>query len=368
MTEFAGFRLPLFYENQGIVEEHNWCRGHAALFDVSHLRQVWIQGRAQEEVATFLERLVPGDILALPPGRQCYTQLLDVKGGIIDDVIIGKPKEEGYQHRLYMVANAWQEDCPVYVQGSLPLSMSLVPADNVLVALQGPEAASVLRAVIREKVVTGLKEEEILSMKFMDFRVPGEQVVTIVRGGYTGEDGFELSLEESVAEAVVEAFVEKGAKLAGLGARNTLRLEAGLCLYGADLTRSRTPVEAGLWWSVGKTRRSSLTCAGGEHLQKQRREGVQQKLVGLRMPCPPPAREGACIFSEDDQKIGIVTSGALSPTLGIPVALAYVRAQTKLKQHVLVEVRHKKYPATIVSLPFVPHRYVMGKTVREGGL
>ena len=344
MVAFAGYELPVQYP-QGVMAEHLHCRSHAALFDVSHMGQLRLSG---EGVAAALERLVVGDIAGLKPGRQRYALLLNPAGGIVDDLMVAN-----WGDHLVVVANASRKlgDAEA-IAAALPDGVSLALMDDrALLALQGPEAAALL-----ERVAPGAA-----AMRFMDvatLTLAGHPV-QVSRSGYTGEDGYEISVPNAAAEAVAEALLAlPGVLPAGLGARASLRLEAGLCLYGSDIDELTTPVEADLTWAIGKRRREAGDFPGAIAILDELNRKPHRRRVGLLPQGRAPARAGTLIVAADGTAAGSVTSGGFSPTLGAPVAMGYVRKDlAEIGSEVFLMIRGTPSPARVVALPFVPHRY-----------
>jgi aminomethyltransferase len=338
MVPFAGYEMPIQYE--GIVAEHNWTRESAGLFDVSHMGQLVLSGPGLDAA---VEAVLPIDLSTLKLGQQRYSLLLDEDGGVLDDLMVSR-----WPEALYLVVNgATKWDDMGTLREALPDDITMNYLDErALLALQGPKAADALA-----RHATGEYPLSALTfMKFGQFKLAGHDV-TIARAGYTGEDGFEISLP---AEGEPEV------KLIGLGARDSLRLEAGLPLYGHDLSPETSPIEAGLIFGINKRRRTEGGFPGAERINREIAEGTQRKWVGLRIEGRLPAREGAEVFAGSD-KIGIVTSGGFSPTLGAPIAMAYVAtAHAAIGTQIEVEVRGKRLAATVSPTPFVPHRYHRG--------
>ena len=345
MVDFAGYALPVQYG--GIIAEHEQARSGAALFDVSHMGQARIVGARAAEA---LESLVPGDIAGLGAGRMRYTQLTDDNGGIRDDLMVTRLAED----ELAIVVNAaCKDDDFAYLGAALAgWDCSLEIDDSAaLLAFQGPEAAAVLEAAI-----PGADGLAFLQGDSFDWRgVP----LWISRSGYTGEDGFEISLPARHAAALAEALLAAdGVAPAGLGARDSLRLEAGLCLYGHDIDLTTTPVEAGLAWSIGKRRRAEGGFPGDETILGQLRDGPARRRVGLRPEGRAPAREGAEICAADGAPAGRVTSGGFGPTVGGPVAMGYVAAGHAAPGTPLaLTVRGRALPARVACLPFIAPGY-----------
>ena len=352
MVEFAGYDMPVQYE-AGVLKEHLHTRDKAGLFDVSHMGQAALLGADYEMVARALEAVVPGEIQKLKPWRQRYTVLLNDEGGIIDDLMVSRPGTDG---RVNLVVNAaCKEKDYAYLEARLPAGVTLARFDDrALLALQGPKAAAVLEALA----------PGVAAMKFMDvaeFDIAGVPA-SISRSGYTGEDGYEISIPASDAEAVAERLLaDDNVAPIGLGARDSLRLEAGLCLYGHDLTEETSPVEGDIVFAMGKRRRESGDFPGAERITRELADGPSRKRVGLRPEGRAPAREGAEIQSLAGEKIGVVTSGGFGPSVGGPVAMGYVAAgENAIGAAVNLIVRGKALPAEIVDMPFAPHRYFRG--------
>ena len=344
LVDFAGWRLPVQYP-AGIMAEHRHCRTGAALFDVSHMAQVLIHG---QRAAAAFERLVPGDIAGLEQGRLRYTVLTDARGGVLDDLIVG-PVPEG----LFVVANAACREADVaHMRAALEPDHRVEElAEVALLALQGPAAAAVLE---RLYPAAG----ELAFMQTGSATIAGVPC-RISRSGYTGEDGFEISLAARDADGLARRLLGEPEVLpAGLGARDSLRLEAGLCLYGHELTPATTPVEAGLGWTIGRRRRQEASFPGAAVILRQLEDGPPRKLVGLRPEGRAPAREGTEIRDGDGAPIGQVTSGGFGPTVGGPIALGYVGAgHAAASSAVQLSIRDRAHPAKVTGLPFVPHRY-----------
>jgi aminomethyltransferase len=344
MVPFAGYAMPVQY--QGVLAEHLHCRAAAALFDVSHMGQATLTGAT---AAAALERLVPGDLLGLKPGRQRYTLLTNEAGGIIDDLMVANLGEE----RLFLVVNASRRDTDFpHIAANLPDGVDLqLHDDRALLALQGPAAAAVLARISLE--AAGLPFMGVAAVALAG--IP----CLVSRSGYTGEDGFEISIPAGDAEALAQRLAaEPEVAPAGLGARDSLRLEAGLCLYGNDIDELTTPVEAGLAWAIGRRRREAWDFPGGAAIRDQFEHGAHRHRVGIRPDGRAPARAQTEIVAGDGTAAGTVTSGGFSPTLSAPIAMGYVRkdlAADGTKLHLIV--RGRPLPARVVPMPFVPHRY-----------
>ena len=352
MVGFAGYSMPVQYPD-GIVTEHNHTRAKAGLFDVSHMGQVWLKGNDHAHVSKGLEKLVPGDISALEPGRIRYTQFTNSDGGILDDLMVTRLASEEVDGTLYLVINASrkEEDCKL-LQENLDPSIELVRIeDRALLAIQGPAA---------EKVIAALSDgiEDLAFMSSRTIEIGGIEC-WISRSGYTGEDGFEISVKDDEAEQLAETLLAHEDVIAcGLGARDSLRLEAGLCLYGNDIDETTSPIEAGLIWSISKRRRAEGGFPGAERIQNEISEGTIRKRVGITPDGRAPARDGVEITDLAGTKIGQITSGGFGPSVGAPIAMGYVQpefASSGTKVNLIV--RGKSMPATVASLPFIPNNF-----------
>lgn len=355
MVPFAGYEMPVQYSD-GIIAEHMHTRTAAGLFDVSHMGQAYLVGKDHETLAGVLEALTPAEIVELAPGQQRYTQLLNQAGGIIDDLMVTR-LADSKEPRLMLVVNAARKavDFP-HIEAHLPAGVRLVRLEEqALLALQGPLAVSVL-----ERSVPAVSRMPFMSTIEAQF---DGVVCGISRSGYTGEDGFELSVPAEHAEKISRKLLESPeVKPIGLGARDTLRLEAGLCLYGHDIDETTSPVEAGLTWSIGKRRRAAGGFPGDERVRGELANGPSRKRVGILPDGRAPAREGTQILSQNDQAVGTITSGGFSPTLKRPIGMGYVEtAQAQTGNAVALVVRDKKLAAAIAPMPFVPHRYYREK-------
>jgi len=352
MVPFAGYEMPIQYAgpNGGILAEHEWTRTHAGLFDVSHMGQLMVTGAG---AADALEALLPADISALKPGKVRYSLLLAEDGGILDDLMVTNLTGEGGEPAYYLVVNgAAKWDDIAWLREHLPDEIGLNHMeDRALLALQGPEAAAALERVMRR-----ISED----FGFMEARrwQFGEFDLIVSRSGYTGEDGFEISVAAEHAERLADRLcAETEVSPIGLGARDSLRLEAGLPLYGHDLSPQTDPVSAGLEFAVSKARRKAGGFPGAERILKLLRDGAPTRRVGLSLEGRMAAREGARVFAGDSQ-VGTVTSGGFSPTLGHAIAMAYVDAAHACEGTALeLEVRGRRLSARVVPMPFVPHRY-----------
>ncbi|HUN51989.1 MAG TPA: glycine cleavage system aminomethyltransferase GcvT [Candidatus Sulfotelmatobacter sp.] len=350
MVPFAGYAMPVQYP-AGILAEHNHTRAACGLFDVSHMGQAFLA--ADADAAAALEQLVPGDLKALAPGQMRYTQLLNEQGGILDDLMVTRPLDAPDGRRLFLVVNAACKEADfTHIAGRLGGQARLVRADDrALLALQGPQAAAVLARLAPAAA----------AIKFMHAAPLGlaGEACFVSRSGYTGEDGFEISVPAARAEFLARRlFAEPEVRPIGLGARDSLRLEAGLCLYGHDIDETTTPIEAGLAWSISKRRRGEGGFPGAAVIQRQLADGVRRRLVGLKPDGRAPAREHSEITDAAGGRIGEVTSGGFGPTVGGPIAMGYVAtAHAAAGSAVQLVVRGKPLPAKVVALPFTPKRY-----------
>ena len=342
MVAFAGYHMPIQYE--GIIAEHLWTRENAGLFDVSHMGQLMLSG---EGVDAALEALVPGDIKALGEGKMRYSLLLNEGGGILDDLMIARTPMG-----IYMVVNGavkWEDIG--HLREHLPDEIALNHMeDRALLALQGPKAVDALM-----RVVPGV--DRLFFMEASSFLWHHEPL-WISRSGYTGEDGFEISVPAACVEALAEALCAQAeVKPIGLGARDSLRLEAGLPLYGHDLDEAINPVVGDLSFAISKRRRAEGGFPGAEVILKQLAEGSPSKRVGFSVEGKMPVREGAPIFA-GDAPIGKVTSGGFSPSLNLPIGMGYVAGAHSAPGTTLeAEVRGKRVPITVTPMPFLPHSY-----------
>lgn len=352
MVPFAGYDMPVQYP-AGVMQEHLWTRESAGVFDVSHMGQARLTGVAP--LAAF-EEVTPGDFIGLKPGKQKYSVLLNRTGGIIDDLMAGRPvSSDGTgDDGLFVVVNGACKDHDFKVIDAELAGQVAIERleDRALIALQGPKAAAVLAA----------HAPEAATMVFMDIRrmtAFGVEAI-ISRSGYTGEDGYEISVPAPAAVAVWNALLaDPRVKPVGLGARDSLRLEAGLPLYGHDLDETVSPVEGGLTFAINKNRREQRDFPGAQRIMKEFSEGCARIRVGLRVLEGAPAREGAEVADEAGKVIGKVTSGGFSPTLRQPIALAFVPPiHSQYGTQLSVIVRGKAQPAEVVKLPFVAHGYV----------
>jgi aminomethyltransferase len=351
MVPFAGYEMPLQYPT-GIMKEHNHTRDSAGLFDVSHMGQVKLIG---PEAAAALETLVPVDVIDLPTGHQRYALFTNDSGCILDDLMIFNAGDH-----LFLVINAACKDQDVaHMRTHLASRCELVELeDRALLALQGPKAGEVMARLSREA-------SQLIFMNGGWFDLDGAQCL-VTRSGYSGEDGFEISVPSDQAEALARTLLGwDEVAAAGLGARDSLRLEAGLCLYGNDLDATTTPVEASLLWALSKVRRTGGAREGGfpgaEVILGQIAEGAERKRVGILPEGKAPVREGSELQNLEGQPVGTITSGCFGPTLGAPVAMGYVQTSyAKLGTELRAVVRGKPRAVKVAKTPFVPQRYYRG--------
>jgi glycine cleavage system T protein (aminomethyltransferase) len=355
MVPFAGYEMPVQYPT-GVLREHLHTRRNAGLFDVSHMGQIALRPKSGDvrDAALALERLVPQDILGVAPGRQRYAQFTNAAGGILDDLMVAN-----FGNHLFLVVNAaCKAEDEAHLRAGLSDVCVIEPlADRALIALQGPKAESVLARF----------SANVAAMRFMDAgprRVDGIDCF-VSRSGYTGEDGFEISAPSDHAEALTKTLLADSDVLPiGLGARDSLRLEAGLCLYGHDIDTSTTPVEGALEWSIQKSRRNGGARGGGFSgagtILGQLEKGAPRRRVGLRPEGRAPVREGAALFADSasTERIGAVTSGGFGPSLNAPVAMGYLpTAHAATGGLVFAELRGQRLPLRVASMPFVPNTY-----------
>jgi aminomethyltransferase len=355
MVPFAGYDMPVQYAT-GVLREHLHTRASAGLFDVSHMGQIVLRPKSGkvEDAALALERLVPQDIVAIAPGRQRYAQFTNAAGGILDDLMVAN-----FGSHLFVVVNAaCKAEDEAHLRANLSDACVVEPLpDRALIALQGPKAETVLAKLCAD----------VAAMRFMDSgpRRIGDIDCFVSRSGYSGEDGFEISAPAEHAETLTNVVLTDPAVLPiGLGARDSLRLEAGLCLYGHDIDAGTTPVEGALEWSVQKSRRTGGARAGGfagaDRILAQLKNGASRRRVGLRPEGRAPVREGAALFADttSSEPIGRVTSGGFGPSLNAPVAMGYLPvSHAKTGSSVFAEVRGQRLPVQVASMPFVPNTY-----------
>jgi aminomethyltransferase len=353
MVPFAGYSMPVSYP-LGIIKEHRQCRESAALFDVSHMGQVRLSGA---QAAQALETLVPMDVQGMAVGQQRYAFFTNANGGLLDDLMITR---FGVEHEWLLIVNAACKEADVkYLVTHIGHCCQITQLpERALLALQGPQAVDALARL--NPAVSGLS-----FMTGMPAALAGTECF-VTRSGYTGDDGFEISVPASHAEALARQLLSQPeVGPAGLGARDTLRLEAGLCLYGHDITPTTTPVEAGLTWAIQKVRRAGGARHGGYPgagvIDGQMATGPAIKRVGLVGLERVPVREGALVVDAHGHRLGHVTSGTLAPTVGQPIAMAYLAANHALPNHeVYAEVRGKRQPMRVTAMPFTPHHYFRG--------
>jgi aminomethyltransferase len=360
MVPFSGYVMPVQYPT-GIIAEHNWTRDHAGLFDVSHMGPCYLALAAPSgdpeadhaAVAAILEPLVCGDLAGLKPGQIRYTLLLNDGGGVIDDLMVARPADPAAAGTLYIVVNAGTKDGDFdLIRAAAGDRAALTRADGGgLIALQGPEAAAVMGAL-----VPGATELGFMTYGVFDW---DGTTLTVSRSGYTGEDGFEMLVEAGKAGALWDRLTaDERVRPIGLGARDSLRLEAGLPLNGHDLDATTSPVEADLAFALSKRRRERGDFPGAGRILKELAEGTSRRRVGIRPMGKVPAREGTEVHDPEGRPVGIVTSGGFGPTVAGPIAMGYVVASAAAPETpVSLIVRGKEIAATVVSLPFVPHRY-----------
>jgi aminomethyltransferase len=354
MVPFAGYDMPVQYPT-GILTEHNWTREHAGLFDVSHMGQAFLvaEDKSHETVAKALETLIPADVMSLKPNQQRYSQLLSQDGGILDDLMVTRVGAPGHEGWLYLVVNASMKDADyAHIQAHLPKGITLNPKNDLaLMALQGPSAEGVLAKLAPAAA-------DLSFMMSADVQIDGIWC-HVSRSGYTGEDGYEISCHaEDAAKLWSKLLADPEVKPIGLGARDSLRLEAGLCLYGHDIDANTSPIEAGLIWSIQKRRREEGGFPGAERIQREIKEGTARVRIGIKPEGRAPAREGSIITTPDGREVGIVTSGGFGPTVNGPVAMGYVSKDVSaVGTDLHLVVRGKPLSAKVAAMPFTPHHY-----------
>jgi aminomethyltransferase len=352
MVPFAGYEMPVQYPT-GIIAEHTHTRTAAGLFDVSHMGQAMLRG---DDPAVAFERLVPGDISGLAPGAIRYSLLLNEAGGILDDLMVTRPGEPGTERQVYLVVNAACKDADFAHIAEQLAGIAVLERDDdrALLALQGPQAATVMA---RLAPAAG----DLVFMRAAAMTVDGVDCY-VSRAGYTGEDGFEISLPADAADGLARRLLaEPEVEPVGLGARDSLRLEAGLCLYGHDIDAATTPVEAALTWAVAKRRREGGGFPGAASILEQIDGGAARRRVGLLPEGRALVREGAVISDSNGNEIGQVTSGGFSPTLAKPIAMGYVTSEfAEIGTEVLVNLRGRDLKTTVAAMPFVERNYHRG--------
>lgn len=363
MVGFAGYDMPVQYAD-GVLKEHLWTRTRAGLFDVSHMGQAWLNAtetahglpEAHAAVASAIETLVPGEVAKLKHGAIRYSVLLNDDGGVLDDLMITRPLTGAGDGSLFLVVNAACKDQDFsLIKSRLAGRAELtIAANRALIALQGPAAAAVM-----DGIFPGAAKQPFMSMRTAEWAYGP---VLLSRCGYTGEDGFEISIREADAEPFARALLaHPDVAPIGLGARDSLRLEAGLCLYGHDLDTTTSPVEGNIAFVLGKRRKEEAAFPGAARILRELTNGPQRLRVGLRPEGRAPAREGTEIVDAAGTKIGVVTSGGFGPTLNAPVAMGYVdAAHAKTGTPVNLIVRGKALPAIVADMPFIPHNYYRG--------
>jgi aminomethyltransferase len=363
MVEFAGYEMPVQYPD-GVLKEHLHTRARAGLFDVSHMGQAFLKtarmGQGSEaahaDVSEAIETLLPGEIRKLKKGGMRYSVLLNAEGGIMDDLMVTRPPRDDQQGTLFLVVNAACKDADFAHIGNKLEGRALldIADDRSLLALQGPSAAKVL-----DGIVPGAAKQIFMTMAAYDWS--GVDLI-VSRCGYTGEDGFEVSVPDDDAERLARAMLaHPDVAPIGLGARDSLRLEAGLCLYGHDIDTTTSPVEGNIAFALGKRRKEEANFPGAKRILSELANGPRRLRVGLRPEGRAPAREGTEIVDMSGRKIGVVTSGGFGPTMNGPVAMGYVDfAHSKTGTPVQLMVRGKPLPASVADMPFVPHTYYRG--------
>jgi aminomethyltransferase len=359
MVPFAGYSMPVQYP-AGLMAEHRHCRASAALFDVSHMGQLRLVG---EDAAAALETLVPMDVQGLAAGKQRYAFFTNSQGGLLDDLMMVRPGVDAAADfgALFLIVNAGCKQADVaHLVTHIGHRCQVVPMpERALLALQGPQAVAALARLNGRVADLSFMQGGVYELTLAQ----GSARCFITRSGYTGEDGFEISVHESQAEALAEALLaQPEVQPAGLGARDTLRLEAGLCLYGHDINETTSPVEAGLAWAIQKVRRPGGERAGGypgaEVIASHLAGAAPSKRVGLLGLERAPVREGTPIVDAQGHRLGTVTSGTLGPTVNQPIAMAYLPLNhTQPQAEVYAEVRGKRLPMRVVPMPFTPHGY-----------
>jgi len=360
MVPFAGYDMPVQYP-LGVMKEHLHTRENAGLFDVSHMGQCFIfaDDGTFETAAKALETLVPASLQDLAPGQQRYSQFLNAEGGILDDLMITRLGFAGHEHKLYLVVNAGcKADDFTHLAAHLPKGITLDVADDTLslIALQGPKAADVLSDF-------NPAVKDLIFMNSIDIPLTPTIWCHVSRSGYTGEDGYEISVKHDDVDILVDMLLtHDSVEMIGLGARDSLRLEAGLCLYGHDIDTSVSPIEAGLFWSIQKHRRSAKAgYLGAERVAADIADTSTKRLVGIQPEGRAPAREHTEIQDMDGHSIGEITSGGFGPTAGGPIAMGYVaRKFAKAGTPIQLMVRGKPRAAKVTKMPFAPHNYFRG--------
>jgi len=342
---FAGYEMPIQYKD-GIVKEHISTRLYAGFFDVSHMGQLFISGNKFSEDS--LEKIIPLDLKEIKMNQSKYSFLINDEGGVIDDLIITRV-EGGFN--IILNAACKDNDIKEISKCLNTNSKYELKKDLSLIALQGPKSESIL-----ESIVNGVKQLKFMNGGYFDFK--GNKIY-ITRSGYTGEDGFEISIPNINVENFTKLLSDKGAKPIGLGARDTLRLEAGLCLYGHELNQNINPIQANLKWAISKRRREEGGFKGWENIKKDLQNGVSKIRIGVKPSGRIIAREGTKIFSSSNEEIGVITSGTFGPSVNSPVAMGYIKSKfSEINSKIFLEVRGKKHEAVVSKLPFYKKSYV----------
>jgi len=342
---FAGYEMPIQYKD-GIVKEHISTRLYAGFFDVSHMGQLFISGNKFSEDS--LEKIIPLDFKEIKMNQSKYSFLINDEGGVIDDLIITRV-EGGFN--IILNAACKDNDIKEISKCLNTNSKYELKKDLSLIALQGPKSESIL-----ESIVNGVKQLKFMNGGYFDFE--GKKIY-ITRSGYTGEDGFEISIPNINVENFTKLLSDKGAKPIGLGARDTLRLEAGLCLYGHELNQNINPIQANLKWAISKRRREEGGFKGWENIKKDLQNGVSKIRIGVKPSGRIIAREGTKIFSSSNEEIGVITSGTFGPSVNSPVAMGYIKSKfSEINSKIFLEVREKKHEAVVSKLPFYKKSYV----------
>jgi len=346
-VEFAGYEMPIQYSS-GIIEEHKFTRSNSGIFDVSHMGQLFIYG--DDNLTSDLEEIFPLDLKNLKLNSSKYSFLMNNEAGVHDDLIITK-LEDGF----LIILNAACKDNDYKILSSLLKNKYKMVLDDQrsLIAIQGPKSVEILNLIVKS-----VADLSFMSGNWFTYK---DQKLYITRSGYTGEDGFEVSISNELAEGFTKELLDNGAKLIGLGARDTLRLEAGLCLYGHELSTKTTPIEANLKWAISKERLNEGGFIGSDNIISQINDGAKKIRVGIKPEGRLIARENTKIYNENEQMIGEVTSGTFGPSVNGPIAMGFIDQKfSKKDTRILLEVRGKKYPANICGLPFYKKSYVKG--------
>tara|TARA_Y100001970_G_C14240499_1_gene864619 strand:- start:2921 stop:4033 length:1113 start_codon:yes stop_codon:yes gene_type:complete len=347
-VSFAGYEMPIQYKD-GIISEHNITRQKSGIFDVSHMGQLYIEG--DDKLTIDLQKIFPIDLKKLAVNQSKYSFLMNENAGIDDDLIITK-LEKGYM--IILNAACKEKDFNI-IKSKLDTSYKMfLKEDLSLIAVQGPESKNII-----EKIVPGVGKLKFMHGNKFVFK---SNEIYVTRSGYTGEDGFEISVLNSCAVELVEKLISNGSKLIGLGARDTLRLEAGLCLYGHDLNEEISPLEANLKWALSKSR-INTDYPGSKKIIKQLNDGVKKLRVGIKPEGKIIARESTKIFDKNNKQIGLITSGTFGPSVKSPIAMGYVdNTYAKVDTRIFLEIRGKKIPANVCEMPFYKKSYFKGDT------